>query len=651
MGKKKMMKKFPFLSKTSERWRPWPSCAMSGDLKTHSFRGDGDGIFKILNSAYNLDSAGDSSSVFSGKVEGCSSTASYEQLGSDSVEKVIRGLRSERLVFTPEETSSMAGAGAGEKFPFKESVAMEMDSTDPITDFKRSMEEMVEAHDGLKDWEFLEGLLICYLRINGKSTHGYIVGAFVDLLDASSVRRRHRHRPHHPRQCQTLPPSARPRTPMRFQDPRARAPVSLCGSRVAGRMRERGLDPQRSKPRCQLHAAEEAVKQSKPPPSCIVSDMLLTWTAEVAAGLNIPRLVFNGSCCFSYVCQARISDSEILGKVGSEWEQFTVPEVAHNIQVCKAQVKGCTVDPNVSDDDPRKQWSVKIRQTSKSAYGVIVNSFDELEPDYVKEYRKMHDGRVWCVGPVSLCDQIYQDQLLRGNNNNYTDQQECLKWLHLQAPGSVVYVSFGSMASLSPQQMAELALALESNKRPFLWALGKKGKNVDAFEDWNVSSGFEQRNKGIGLLVRGWAPQVLILSHTSVGGFLTHCGWNSTLEAISAKVPMITWPLIAEQFLNEKLVVEVLGIGVSLGLKMSVDWDGEDKNDVVVVKNEEIKEAIDKIMDEGGIEIRKKDEVVVAVMTLPMVVQIRLEQSLLWRPRGGFFDVDPNCLRHLSSCV
>ncbi|XP_019156649.1 PREDICTED: anthocyanidin 3-O-glucosyltransferase 4-like [Ipomoea nil] len=69
---------------------------------------------------------------------------------------------------------------------------------------------------------------------------------------------------------------------------------------------------------------------------------------------------------------------------------------------------------------------------------------------------------------------------------------------------------------------------------------------------------------------------------------------------------MVTWPLIVEQFLNEKLVVEVLGIGVSLGLKMSINWDGEDKNDVVMVKNEEIKEAIDKIMDEGGIEIRRK---------------------------------------------
>nr|GMC90376.1 UDP-glycosyltransferase 73C3-like [Ipomoea batatas] len=329
---------------------------------------------------------------------------------------------------------------------------------------------------------------------------------------------------------------------------------------------------------------EEAVKQSKPPPSCIVSDVCMTWMAEavaVAAGLNIPRVMFNGSCCFSDVCATRITDSMILGKVGSELEEFTVPEVPHNIQVCKAQVKLCTTDLTLSDDDPRKQFGEKLMQGSKSAYGVIVNSFEEMEPDYVKEYRKMHHGRVWCVGPVYLCDQMYKDQLLRGNNNNYSDQ-ECLKWLDLQAPGSVVYVSFGSMASLSPRQMAELALGLESNKRPFLWALGKKGKNVDAFEDWNVSSGFEQRNRGRGLLVRGWAPQVLILSHTSVGGFLTHCGWNSALEAISAKVPMVTWPLIAEHFLNEKLVVEVLGIGVSLGLKMYVDWNGEDKNDVVM---------------------------------------------------------------------
>ncbi|XP_019153609.1 PREDICTED: UDP-glycosyltransferase 73C1-like [Ipomoea nil] len=206
---------------------------------------------------------------------------------------------------------------------------------------------------------------------------------------------------------------------------------------------------------------EEALKQSKPPASCIVSDVCLTWTAEVAAGLNIPRLLFHGSCCFSALCGVRIEESEIFGKVSSESEQFTVPEMPHNIQLCKAQVEQCTTDPNLLDDDPRKQWAVKLMPATKSAYGVIVNSFEELEPDYVKEYREMYHGRVWCVGPGSLGNENYQDQPLIRGYNNYGDQQECLKWLDLQAPGSVVYVSFGSMASLSPRQMAELALGLE----------------------------------------------------------------------------------------------------------------------------------------------------------------------------------------------
>ena len=73
--------------------------------------------------------------------------------------------------------------------------------------------------------------------------------------------------------------------------------------------------------------------------------------------------------------------------------------------------------------------------------------------------------------------------------------------------------------------------------------------------------------KGKGLIIRGWAPQVLILDHEAVGGFMTHCGWNSTIESIAAGVPMVTWPLYAEQFCNEKLVKDVLKIGVDVGRK------------------------------------------------------------------------------------
>ena len=98
-------------------------------------------------------------------------------------------------------------------------------------------------------------------------------------------------------------------------------------------------------------------------------------------------------------------------------------------------------------------------------------------------------------------------------------------------------------------------------------------------------------------MIRGWAPQLLILSHPAIGGFLTHCGWNSTLEGICAGLPMITWPLFAEQFYNEKLMVQVLKIGVSLGVEFVVSWAGEKFG--VVLKREEFKRAINQLMEEG----------------------------------------------------
>ncbi|KAK6231909.1 Ovate protein family [Theobroma cacao] len=179
MGKKM---KLPFLSKNTiqakSSW-PWPSCHQP---RTLSFRTD-DSLFKTINSAY-LDAiieAETPESWFSNSSESASfSTASDESRG-DPVETVIRGLRSERLFFEPGETSSILEEAKPSGLPFKESVVLSMESQDPFADFRKSMEEMVEAH-GLKDWGGLEELLCWYLRVNGKSNHGYIVGAFVDLL-------------------------------------------------------------------------------------------------------------------------------------------------------------------------------------------------------------------------------------------------------------------------------------------------------------------------------------------------------------------------------------------------------------------------------------------------------------------------------------
>ncbi|KAL3569332.1 hypothetical protein D5086_029222 [Populus alba] len=188
--------KLPFLSKnnantdpSSRALWPWPAYCQQPRTLSFSFR-TSDGMLKTITPGF-LDATNNDvvdsttpESWFTNSCESASfSTASDDQSGAgESVETVIKGLRSERLFFKPGETNSiLEEAKAGGEFPFKESVVLSMESQDPYLDFKESMEEMVEAH-GLADWEGLEELLSCYLKVNGKSNHGYIIGAFVDLL-------------------------------------------------------------------------------------------------------------------------------------------------------------------------------------------------------------------------------------------------------------------------------------------------------------------------------------------------------------------------------------------------------------------------------------------------------------------------------------
>ncbi|KAL0309648.1 UNVERIFIED_CONTAM: UDP-glycosyltransferase 73C5 [Sesamum radiatum] len=160
---------------------------------------------------------------------------------------------------------------------------------------------------------------------------------------------------------------------------------------------------------------------------------------------------------------------------------------------------------------------------------------------------------------------------------------------------SVIYICLGSLSRLATSQLIELGLGLEASNRPFIWVIRNA---TDEFKKWLSEERFEERTKKTGLLIQGWAPQVLILSHPSVGGFLTHCGWNSTLEGITAGLPMITWPVNAEQFCNEKFIVNVIKTGIRVGVDVPVFF-GEEEKVGVQVKNDDIKIAIDRLMDAG----------------------------------------------------
>ncbi|PQM36756.1 hydroquinone glucosyltransferase-like [Prunus yedoensis var. nudiflora] len=222
-----------------------------------------------------------------------------------------------------------------------------------------------------------------------------------------------------------------------------------------------------------------------------------------------------------------------------------------------------------------------ISKKFKLASGIIVNSFMDLEPEIFKALKEAQVSQgfptVYPVGPV-----IKPSSTCKSNG-----EHECLSWLDSQPRGSVLFVAFGSGGTHSLEQMKELALGLEMSGQRFLWVVrspNETAKNATYFSS-NAQQkdplsffpdGFLERTKGVGLAVPSWAPQVQVLSHESIGGFLTHCGWNSTLESIVNGVPLIAWPLYAEQRINAVLLADDIKIAWRVKMNDKGIVEGQD---------------------------------------------------------------------------
>lgn len=159
----------------------------------------------------------------------------------------------------------------------------------------------------------------------------------------------------------------------------------------------------------------------------------------------------------------------------------------------------------------------------------------------------------------------------------------------------MLYVCFGSLYEFAESQLLEIALGLESSNICFIWVI-----KSDAF--LLLDKDFEERVKDRELIIKGWAPQVLILNHPAVGGFMTHCGWNSVLESVSSGVPMITWPLFAEQFYNGNFVLTHWKIGVGVGVESGLAW-GEEEKIGVLVRRDRVEKVVSQFMINGGEEV------------------------------------------------
>jgi len=306
-------------------------------------------------------------------------------------------------------------------------------------------------------------------------------------------------------------------------------------------------------------------------------------------------------------------------------DEFWVPGFPQNYRFHRTQLHSYLRDTESTDE-----WSQflipQISQSMKSE-GWICNTAEEIEPLGLHLLRKYLQLPIWAVGPL-LPPAVLKGSKHRSGKESGVALEACMEWLDLKDENSVVYVSFGSQNTISAAQMMALAEGLEESGVSFIWVLRPPvgfDVNGEFREEW-LPKGFEERMRESkrGLLVQKWAPQLEILSHKSTGVFLSHCGWNSVLESLSNGVPMIGWPLAAEQAYNVKMLVEEMGVAVELSRFVEAVISGEEVKKVIEIvmekegKGKEMKEKAKEIVrtiTEKGSSVRAMDDLVRTILS------------------------------------
>ncbi|KAJ1403782.1 UDP-glycosyltransferase family, conserved site [Sesbania bispinosa] len=318
---------------------------------------------------------------------------------------------------------------------------------------------------------------------------------------------------------------------------------------------------------------------SNNPPDCVIYDAFLPWALDVAKNFGLlGATFFTQSCSVNDIYFHAYQKKVELPLSRTEFFIPGLPKLAPKDLPSFLYKYGSY--PGYFD--------IVLNQFSNihKADWVLANTIYELEQGVVDWLMKIWPLKT--VGPAlpsMFLDKRLQDDKDYGVNISDPNVEACIKWLDEKPKGSVVYVSFGSMAGLSEEQTMELAWGLRDSGSYFLWVVR------DSEQD-KLPKGFVETSKK-GLIVT-WCPQLLVLTHESLGCFLTHCGWNSTLESVCLGVPMIVMPLWTDQVTNAKLIVDVW--------KMGVKAIADEKD---IVRRETIEHCIKEVMEtEKGNEIK-----------------------------------------------
>ncbi|KAL2527987.1 UDP-glycosyltransferase 91A1 [Forsythia ovata] len=283
-------------------------------------------------------------------------------------------------------------------------------------------------------------------------------------------------------------------------------------------------------------------------PDWILYDFAPHWLPPVAARFGISRAFFfiinAWFLAFFGSTETIINGSDERNKaedfmIPPKWVRFETKVVYRRYEANRIFRSAHRKDSGFSD----------FYRTGKVIDGsevIFIRHCNEFEPDWLKLLEELHHKQVIPLGLMP--PQVKEED----DNESWVSIKT---WLDNQNKGTVVYVALGSEVTLSQDQLNELALGLELSGIPFFWTMRKTSGSGGSYSV-DLPDGFEERVKGRGIVWKSWAPQLQILSHDSVGSFLTHCGWSSIIEGMSSGHPLIALPFLVDQGLNARVIVD-----------------------------------------------------------------------------------------------
>ncbi|XP_010420413.1 PREDICTED: UDP-glycosyltransferase 78D2-like [Camelina sativa] len=294
----------------------------------------------------------------------------------------------------------------------------------------------------------------------------------------------------------------------------------------------------------EIAAAEKEVGRKV---NCMLTDAFFWFAADMATEMNASWVAFwtaGANSLTAHLYTDLIRETIGVKEVGGRMEE-TLGFISGMEKIRVKDTQEGVLFGNL--DSVFSNMLHLMGRTLPRATAVFINSFEELDPTFTDNLRSEFK-RYLNIGPLTLLSSTPQRDAL------VNDPHGCLAWMEKRPPGSVAYISFGTVMMPPPGEIAAIAEGLESSKVPFVWSL----KNVV-----HLPKGFLDRTREQGIVVP-WAPQAELLKHKATGVFVTHCGWNSVLESVSGGVPMICRPFFGDQRLNGRAVEVVWEIGMTI---------------------------------------------------------------------------------------